>query len=146
MKQIQKTLIMSAKRIFHILLHFTLIIQLSSCLLKQDRTTTVYGTITDQNGAPVDSILVLASGVEYNRETTLKEAYSDKSGNYEMVIDVPKKYHSASSLIPALPIKNPRFERLYLGYDVFKNGERTSNCCTASIGEKTKYDFQLIPK
>ncbi|MCF2499939.1 hypothetical protein [Dyadobacter chenhuakuii] len=127
-------------------MHLLTIIHLQSCFLKQDRTTTVYGTITDQNGEPVDSILVLASGVEYNRETTLKEEYSDKSGNYEMVVDVPKNFYSASSLIPALPTKNPKFEKLYLNYEVFKNGNPTNNCCNAIIGEKTRYDFQLNPK
>ena len=142
----QSILTISVKGVFYIIAHFIMIIQLNSCFLKQDQTTTVYGTITDQNGEPVDSILVLASGVEFNRETTLKEAYSDKNGYYEMVVDVPKKYHSASSLIPALPIKNPKFERFYSGYDIQKNGKSTNNCCIAPIGEKTKYDFQLIPK
>ncbi|MCF2495588.1 carboxypeptidase-like regulatory domain-containing protein [Dyadobacter chenhuakuii] len=119
---------------------------LSSCFLKQDRTTTVYGTITDQNGKPVDSIMVILTGLKFNNGTVLKEVYSDKDGNFELVADLPKKYSAINVEVPFLPHKNSKFQNNYNGFKIEKDGVPTNNCCTASIGEKTKYDFQLIPK
>jgi hypothetical protein len=127
-------------------LFFGLVFLLTSCFLKQDRTTTVYGTITDQNGQSVDSILVLISGLEFYRATTLKEIYSDEQGNYEVVVDVPKKFDALNVIIPSFPTKNPKFQKNYNGYGIRKNDDPTNNCCMASVGEKTKYDFQLISK
>jgi hypothetical protein len=118
----------------------------SSCFLKQDRTTVVYGSITDQKGQPVDSIMVIIQGMRALTYETLEKTYSDKNGNYEIVIDVPKKFHATSSLIPALPLSNPKFQRLYSSYDVLINNKPTNSCCIGTVGKKTKYDFQLIPK
>ncbi|NIJ54656.1 hypothetical protein [Dyadobacter arcticus] len=59
---------------------------------KQDRTTVIYGKVTDQNHQAVDSILVVAGGLwDFNIEV-VKQIYTDENGNYELVIDVPKKY------------------------------------------------------
>ena len=146
MKQRQKTLELLAKRFFQILVHIALIVQLNSCFLKQDRTTTVYGTITDQNGEPVDSILVMMTGLKFHSATVLQEVYSDKNGKFEIVTEVPKKFSAINVEVPFLPVKNPKFENHYDGFGVKKDGVSTNDCCTASIGEKTKYDFQLIPK
>jgi hypothetical protein len=119
---------------------------LSDCFLKQDRTTTIYGTITDQNGQPVDSILVTVDGVQGFKYETLKQTYSSEEGKYEIVLEVPKKYYSTNTVIPFSTSENPKYTKHYLGKNVFLNGIKTSNCCSAGIGEKTKYDFQLIPK
>ena len=136
---------MSAKRISHILMHFTLIIQLSSCFLKQDRTTTVYGTITDQDGAPVDSIMVIISGLKFHYSTDLSKVYSDENGYYNILVDVPKNFTAVDVIIPSFS-ENVKFMKDFSGYRIKKDDKVTNNCCTASIGEKTKYDFQLIPK
>jgi len=146
MKQIQKTFVMSAKRIFHILMHFTLIIQLSSCFLKQDRTTTVYGTITDQDGEPVDSILIVFAGVQGFKYDSLAGSYSNSKGKFETVLEIPKKYHTTNVVIPFGSSINPKFQKNFKDYRIYKNDNQTNNCCIATIGQKTKYDFQLIPK
>ena len=146
MKQIQKTFIMSAKRIFHILMHLALIAQLNSCFLKQDRTTTVYGTITDQHGQPVDSIMILAQGMRYLNFESLNHTYSDLDGHFEMVIEVPKRFRSIDISVPFYPTKNPKYLDNYKGKQTTKNDVKTNNCCITTIGQKTKYDFQLIPK
>ena len=127
-------------------LAMSLMLSLNGCFLKQDRTTTVYGTITDQNGQPVDSILVLVQGVKYLTYQDLASVYSDENGNYEIVMEVPKKFNSVNSGIPAIPLQNMKFEKFYKGYDVMKDGNSVSNCCFSSIGQKTRYDFQLMPK
>ncbi|MCE7068872.1 hypothetical protein LZG74_01080 [Dyadobacter sp. CY327] len=127
-------------------MHLLAIIHLQSCFLKQDRTTTVYGTITDQNGEPVDSILVMLTGLKLNSGTVLKEVYSERDGNFEVVADVPKKFSAINVEVPFLPHKNSKFQKNYNGFEIERDGVSTNNCCTASIGTKTRYDFQLIPK
>jgi hypothetical protein len=119
---------------------------LSDCFLKQDRTTTIYGTITDQNGQPVDSILVLFDGIRGLRYDILKEVYSDQSGNYELIVEVLKKYSSVSAALPYSTYDNPKYMREFKSYYSLENGIKTGTCCPASIGKKTQYDFQLIPK
>ncbi|WP_141110401.1 hypothetical protein [Dyadobacter psychrophilus] len=119
---------------------------LSGCFLKQDRTSTVYGTITDQNGEPVDSIMVLAQGMRYLTFEALQHTYSDSNGHFEMVIEVPKKFGTIDISVPFYPKENPKFQTKYKGKKSIKNDIATSNCCITPVGEKTKYDFQLIPK
>jgi hypothetical protein len=119
---------------------------IASCFLKQDRTTVVYGSITDQKGQPVDSILVMASGLKFYNGTVLSETYSSSTGEFELVVEVPKKYSAINVEIPFLPVRNAKFEANYVGFKIQKDDKSTNNCCVASIGKKTKYDFQLIPK
>ncbi|MEO6281863.1 MAG: carboxypeptidase-like regulatory domain-containing protein [Dyadobacter sp.] len=119
---------------------------LSDCFLKQDRTTIIYGTVTDQNGQPVDSILVIADGVQGFKYETLKKTYSDDEGKYEIVIEPAKRYSAVDTGIPFNTSENSKFMRSYLDYYSKENGVRTGTCCPATIGKKTKYDFQLIPK
>jgi hypothetical protein len=129
-----------------VIFFFSISAMLSSCFLKQDRTTTVYGTITDQNGLPVDSILVIVKGVQFLKYDALAEMVSDQNGNYELMIDVPKKFSDINVVIPFGSSVNPKFQKLYKDFRILRNDVLTNNCCTAQIGEKTKYDFQLTPK
>jgi len=85
-------------------------------------------------------------GVKGFKYETLKEVYSDGNGNYELVSDVAGKYASVDVGIPSFPLKNPKFEKSYKISKIYKDGHQTANCCSALIGEKTKYDFQLIPR
>ncbi|WP_229208960.1 hypothetical protein [Dyadobacter luticola] len=48
---------------------------LHSCSLQLERTTTVYGTITDENGQPVDSIMVLVQGARFLKHEPLFTLY-----------------------------------------------------------------------
>jgi hypothetical protein len=123
----------------------SLALLLSDCFLKQDRTTTIYGTVTDQDGQPVDSILLRVRGVTGFKYEILKEIHSDKEGEYEIMLDVPKKYSSLSIAIPFSNSLNPKFTKQYLGHYVFRNEVKTNDCCYAELGKKTKYNFQLIP-
>jgi hypothetical protein len=118
----------------------------TSCFLKQDRTTTVYGTITDENGQPVDSILVIAQGQDFLHYKTIGQTYSSKSGEYEITLEVPKEFHSLNVTVPFLPVENPKYQNFYKDQKITKDGRRTKNCCTADIAKKTRYDFELISK
>jgi hypothetical protein len=119
---------------------------LSDCFLKQDRTTTIYGTVTDQNGQPVDSILVMVDGAQDFRYDRLKETFSNIDGSYEVVVEVPKHYSSVIVNVPYSTSKNPKYMRDYSDFFVSKDGAKTNDCCFGSVGRKTRYDFQLIPK
>ena len=132
-------------------LHSALILSIigflvNGCFLKQDRTTMIYGTITDQKGQPVDSITVMLSGFQGFKYEILKQVYSDDSGRYELVVEVPSKFGSADVSVPFGSKLNPKYQKYYKGKTSHKNDEFTNNCCSASIGQKTKYDFQLIPR
>ena len=119
---------------------------MSSCSLQLDRTTSVYGTITDQNNQPVDSILVVIDGAKFLFQEPLKEVYSDDKGKYEITVEVPKKYNAVDVGIPFGLVDNPKYEKNYRGITVKKDGKETKNCCNAAVGNRTKYDFELIPK
>ena len=125
---------------------FVLLVSLSGCGLFTDRTTVVYGTIIDQNGKPVDSIMVVIKGAQGFKYERLKEVYSGKDGSYELVVDVPRKYGSANVTVPFGSYDNPKYDKNYKGKRTSKNDQFTKDCCAASIGNKTKYDFQLMPK
>jgi hypothetical protein len=134
------------KRIRLIISALALSFLLSRCFLTQDRTTVVYGTITDQNGEPVDSILVSVDVGRAFKYETLMQVYSGEDGSYELVVDVPRKYRLAYLNIPPDSYDNPKYDKSYKGLRTYKNGQFTEHCCSASIGNKTKYDFQLIPR
>ncbi|MCE7060921.1 hypothetical protein [Dyadobacter sp. CY343] len=136
----------TSKRVYLLITCLCLSFLLSQCFLTQDSTTVVYGIITNQNGQPVDSILVTIKGVDGFKYERLKEVYSGEDGSYELVVDVPRKYGSANVVVPFGSYDNPKYERNYKGKKTSKNDQFTNNCCKASIGDKTKYDFQLIPR
>ena len=117
----------------------------TACFLHFNRTTTVYGTITDHNGDPVDSILVVLSGTKFLTYEDLKQVYSDENGKYEIVAEVPKKLGSSNVTVPH-GNDNPKYDKNYNGKHTERDGKATNTCCSAIIGKKTKYDFELIPK
>jgi hypothetical protein len=146
MKQSKQITVMLLRGVIYTILHFVLIFQLSGCFLKQDRTTVVYGTITDEKGQPVDSIMVIVSGIEFYHSTNLSKVYSDKEGQYNILVDVPKKFDVVDVIITSSSPENTKYRKEFNGYKTKKDDALTNNCCTASVGQKTKYDFQLIPK
>ena len=108
------------------------------------RLTRVYGKVTDQAGQPVDSVTILFAGTKgFSAGFPIKETLTDSSGSYELVVDVPRKYHSAGI--------NLFFERQelldkYLDFLIYKDGVQQGSCCNVRMGGKTKYDFVLLPK
>jgi hypothetical protein len=106
------------------------------------RESTIYGTITEVAGPPVDSIkLVVIVSKDLGNAKPLFTVSTDQNGNYEAIVDVPKGY---GTLLIAIPYQgNLAFTNDYRGYEVYKNGDRVNDCCTAKIGRKTRYDFKL---
>ena len=108
------------------------------------RLTRVYGKVTNQAGQPVDSVTILFAGTKgLSAGFPIKETLTDSSGSYELAVDVPRKYHS-----PGINLFFEQQELLdkYLDFLVYENGVQKGSCCFVTIGEKTKYDFVLLPK
>jgi hypothetical protein len=119
------------------------LLSFESC--KEDRTTIVFGKVVDQNQQPVDSIMVLASGVHFLSVERLQSTYTEKDGNYELVVNAPKRYNALTITIPYLPVQNPKFQESYRLDKVFRDGKRTGDCCSVTINQKTQWDFELAP-
>lgn len=108
---------------------------------KLSRTSTVYGKVTEIGGAGVDSIDVLFTAVKLSGEEGLLRSATDKDGKYSGTVNVPKGY---GTLHVAIPMGgNPKFTKVYRGYDIYINGRMSNNCCPVEIGGKTQYDFKL---
>jgi hypothetical protein len=54
-----------------------------------DRVTVIYGTVKDEKGLPVDSIIVSLSAGYKGR--VMMETFSDENGEFQMTMDVPLK-------------------------------------------------------
>jgi hypothetical protein len=109
---------------------------------KLSRTSTVYGRVTEIGGAGVDSIDVTFSAYRgIADEKALIRVTTDKDGNYSGTVDVPKGYGTLTIIIPYSA--NPKFSKVYRGFDVYVNGDRTNDCCPSKISGKTQYDFKL---
>jgi hypothetical protein len=111
-----------------------------------DRTTKVYGKVTDQAGQPVDSVTILLGGtIGVSAGFPIKETLTDANGAYELVVDVSRKYHSAG-IRPSLRIESLRSKYSSENMLIYKNGIETRTCCSVTIGKSNKYDFILLPK
>ena len=114
----------------------------------QSRTTTVFGTVTDNDTKlPVDSVQVMITGekgVFASNADQLKIIYTDKQGYYSTTIDVPNGYHKITAI-------NRYFDKLkytlkYRGYFSLKDSNRINYCCPVQVGSKTQCDFIMLPK
>jgi hypothetical protein len=118
-----------------------------SCGPLLERETVAYGLITDEDGEPVDSILViLARSLAISDRETLGKTYSNKLGFYEVIADVPNKWWSAHLNIPFWPEENKKYQDLYKSYEFSKNQKSAGGSGLLSIGLKTRCDFTLISK
>jgi hypothetical protein len=118
-----------------------------SCQTIADRTTTVYGTVKDEQDLPVKGVELSVygeKGILASHPTLLKRVYSDSKGEYNVTVEIPTEYHSGN-------ISNRWFTEiiyldLYSGSMSFFNGQRTGNCCSLDIGKKNEYNFVMIKK
>lgn len=103
-----------------------------------DRTTVVYGKVFDENQVPVDSIMVQLRGSKLTGSIELKSTYTDENGDYEIALEVPRKFGEIDVIIP-YGRDNPMFGTIYRqATDV---GQRPPR-----IGKKTQWDFKLLAK
>jgi len=104
-----------------------------------DRTTVVYGKVFDENRVPVDSILVLLSGSRLKGSVDLKSTYTDENGDYEIALEVPRKFGHITVIIP-YGKDNPKLGKIY-SQSTDIGGQRPP-----MIGKKTQWDFKLLFK
>lgn len=114
-------------------------LEMLACGHLGDRTTVVYGKVFDENQVPVDSIMVLLRGSKLTGPIDLKSTYTDENGNYEIALEVPKKFGEIDVIIP-YGDDNPKFGKIYLQATDIK-GQRPP-----MIGKKTQWDFKLLAK
>ncbi|MEO6283354.1 MAG: hypothetical protein ABIN80_03420 [Dyadobacter sp.] len=123
----------------------SLAVSIASCGPLINRETVVYGLITNDDGEPVDSILVELYGSKgLYGGYPICQAYSNKQGFYELETDVANEWWSASVGVDLNSIK---LWRLYESYEFTRN--QTSGGTASggvSIGLRTRYDFKLIRK
>jgi hypothetical protein len=118
-----------------------------SCQTIADRTTTVYGTVKDEQDLPVKGVELSVygeKGILASHPTLLKRVYSDSKGEYTVTVEIPTEYHSAN-------VNNRWFTEiiyldLYSGSISFFNGQRTGSYCRLDIGKKNEYNFMMIKK
>lgn len=104
-----------------------------------DRTTVVYGKVFDENEVPVDSILVQLRGAKLTGSIELKSTYTDENGDYEIALEVPRKFGQINVIIP-YGNDNPDFGKIYSQATDIGGQSRPM------IGKKTQWDFKLLFK
>ncbi len=104
-----------------------------------DRTTVVYGKVFDENQVPVDSILVQLRGAKMTGSIELKSTYTDENGDYEIALEVPRKFGQINVVIP-YGNYNPDFGKIYSQATDIGGQSRPM------IGKKTQWDFKLLFK
>nr|WP_295929007.1 hypothetical protein [uncultured Dyadobacter sp.] len=104
-----------------------------------DRTTVVYGKVFDENQVPVDSIMVLLSGSKLTGSIELKSTYTDENGNYEIALEVPRKFGQINVIIP-YGDHNPKLGK------IFRQATDIQGQRPPMIGKKTQWDFKLLAK
>lgn len=104
-----------------------------------DRTTVVYGKVFDENQVPVDSILVQLRGAKMTGSIELKSTYTDENGDYEIALEVPRKFGQINVVIP-YGKDNPDFGKIYSQATDIGGQSRPM------IGKKTQWDFKLLAK
>lgn len=104
-----------------------------------ERTTHIYGKVVDQDQQPVDSIMIVVSGSNLSSHTLdLASIYTDDNGDYDILLEVPKKYLTLSIFIPYDELHNPKYSDYTL-----KSQTKGSH---PMIGKKTQWDFEIKHK
>jgi hypothetical protein len=111
---------------------------------KEDRTTVVYGKITDDVNQPVEGVeikLFGEKGITSSISTLLKATYTDKKGEYTITYEVSTDFHSGKiHIYPSSDKYDINTGTLYF------NGQETKECCPLEIGKKNQYDLVLVKK
>lgn len=104
-----------------------------------DRTTVVYGKVFDENQVPVDSVLVQLRGAKLTGSIELKSTYTDENGDYEIALEVPRKFGQIDVVIP-YGDDNPKLGTIY------RQATDIGGQSRPMIGKKRQWDFKLLFK
>lgn len=114
---------------------------------KPDRVTHIYGVVTDTNAEPVEGVKILIMGyrtLSLARLDELKHVFTDKEGKYSVTVE-PGKRHSSVDVVNQY-FNDDKLNANYESYISTKNGQHITHCCPADIGQKTEYNFTLLPR
>ncbi|NIJ53076.1 hypothetical protein [Dyadobacter arcticus] len=125
-----------------------LMVALASCGPLLNRVTVVYGLITDEDGQPVDSVLVeMYGGRAISVSGSIGEAYSNKQGFYEIEVDVSHEWWVAKVGIPFYSFENKKPLKPFKSYESTRNQTKPSSGESGlTMGLRTRCDFKLIRK
>ena len=132
-----------------LLIYFTLIACVGISCKKQDRTTIVFGKVTNEINQPiadVEMVLYGEKGILGSVSAPLKSVFTDNKGEYMVTLEIPKEYHSGEVLPFWTSSKMPLYEKYEGISDVFLNGQQSQGCCSVPVGQKSQYDFRLVRK
>ena len=134
------------KKLKKLLIYSALIACVGISCKKEDRTTIVFGKVTDEINQPVKGVEIAIygeKGILAARVTRLKNALTDANGEYTITVEIPKDYHSGDMNIEFQT--NNLWEK-YTGGPVYLNGNEIRDCCLVTVGQKSQYDFGLVRK
>ncbi|WP_247231732.1 carboxypeptidase-like regulatory domain-containing protein [Telluribacter sp. SYSU D00476] len=118
----------------------------TGCIRKLDRMTTIYGRVINEARQPVDSVLVVISPARFATVgAAIGKTYTDKDGNYELVVEVPTGYSFIDTSISYYSVERHR-NKYQTEFLVYENGQQTNDCCSSAIGKKTNFDFLILSK
>jgi hypothetical protein len=124
-----------------------LMLQLTSCENRNERTTGVYGTVTDPGGKPLEGVKVLVYGSkDCGPIVYFGEDYTDTTGDYNITFEASKDFDAFNTVVPLSKTENSEFFKTFNEIKVKKNEESVEKCCFTSPGDKTRYDFKLVSK
>jgi hypothetical protein len=113
---------------------------------KEDRTTQIFGTVTDNDtGKPIEGLELWIqgeSGILTSNATTLTSILTDKNGEYFITTTPAKDYHTLA--VSNKYFLNQDFKKKYGDVNILFNQVGTNNCCPVYIGQKNQYDFKMI--
>jgi hypothetical protein len=114
---------------------------------KEDRTTVVFGKVTNDINQPIEGVEMVLygeKGILGSRSTRLKSTLTDAKGEYTITTEIPTDYHSGS--INCEWFRDPKFYNMYTDGALYFNGQQTQECCPLRVGTKSQYDFGLVRK
>jgi hypothetical protein len=83
---------------------------------KEDRTTVVFGKVTDDTNHPIEGVemtLYGKKGLFAALTTPLKTVYTDAKGEYTITAEIPKDYHGGN--VGCLWFRDPLLDDKYSG-------------------------------
>ncbi len=130
-------------------LYVTLLIGSVAGCKKEDRTTVVFGKVTNDINQPIEGVVMELygeRGILGSVSTYLKRSTTDAKGEYIITTEIPKDYHSGSIFYEWNNSQPPLYDKYSRGGGVYFNGQQTQECCPLRVGTKSQYDFVLVRK
>jgi hypothetical protein len=97
---------------------------------KEDRTTVVFGKVTDDTNHPIEGVVMELygeKGILASRTTKLKSTITDAKGEYTITTEIPKDYHSGDIVYEWNNSKPPLYDTYSGGGGVISMANKPKN-------------------